>query len=96
MAWVNYKEYLKSPRWKRRVTMVDSRCNGFCERCKLNPMEEVHHKHYRNLGNEPLEDLVGLCRGCHRFIHGKTFIDPRCPMKDIDEAMRRFLKDGRI
>jgi hypothetical protein len=39
-------------------------------------LQQVHHETYENTGNEPLEDLVGLCRPCHEFISAKTTIDP--------------------
>jgi hypothetical protein len=32
-------------------------------------MREVHHLTYARLGDEPLSDLLGLCKSCHRAIH---------------------------
>ena len=34
---------------------------------------EVHHKIYDNLGQEPLSDLVALCKNCHDGYHGRLF-----------------------
>jgi len=44
---------------------------GFrCERCGVPWGLEVHHLTYDNLGDESLEDLICLCRDCHRQLHG--------------------------
>lgn len=35
-------------------------------------MVDVHHIRYpKNLGTEPLDDLIAVCRGCHNKSHGK-------------------------
>ena len=36
-----------------------------------NKATEVHHKKYArvNIGREPIEWLVSICRGCHQEIH---------------------------
>ena len=31
--------------------------------------QEVHHKSYDSLYNEPLEDLISVCKDCHLKIH---------------------------
>ena len=44
----------------------------FCERCGDNRKGflNVHHKHYRTLGNENINrDLAVLCRNCHAEYH---------------------------
>jgi hypothetical protein len=43
-----------------------------CERCGSRGTHaevEVHHRHYRNIGNEPLDDLVVLCGFCYQALH---------------------------
>jgi hypothetical protein len=30
---------------------------------------DVHHKSYRNFGNEKLTELIHVCRQCHNKIH---------------------------
>ena len=84
----NYREYLSSDEWRHKCRFVHKRSGGFCARrgC-VNPADDVHHyrrgdtsnmfpQDYRYLRKETLADLVHLCRGCHRFVHGKTAIDP--------------------
>ena len=64
-----YKNYLHGEVWSGKRKAVWERCGGTCERCRLHPMDDVHHLTYENLFFEPLEDLWGLCRGCHKFVH---------------------------
>lgn len=68
----SYQEYLLSPAWREKRTMVVQRANGKCEKpgC-TSPLEEVHHRRYPKVwGNEPIEWLVGLCAEHHREEHG--------------------------
>ena len=89
---IRYDEYLRSPQWKLKCAAVRKRSYGWCERCIfvenvgwsrcMNPADDVHHGDsnegfYRHpLGDEPLTDLIHLCRGCHRHIHKRCEIDP--------------------
>lgn len=71
-----YQKYLCSREWAVRKRAVHERAGGICERCRLNPIDFVHHLTYANIYNEPLTDLEGWCRSCHDFIHAKSDIDP--------------------
>jgi hypothetical protein len=73
---VNYYQYLASRAWGVLRRQVRERAKGLCERCKTRPMKETHHLNYRHLGNEPLEDLLGVCRGCHSYLGGYSDQDP--------------------
>jgi len=66
-----YKIYLGSEGWATLAAAVRTRCGGICERCKVHKMMDVHHRTYRRLGHEFPSDLIGLCRSCHRFMHGR-------------------------
>lgn len=74
-----YRDYMLSVAWclKRETALEEA---GYhCQRCGAdgraagNSMYsggpahalEVHHKHYRDLGHEPLTSLEVLCRPCH-------------------------------
>jgi hypothetical protein len=72
----SYLEYLNSPEWKARRKAVLERCNRICERCHKYLVDEVHHLTYEHVFNEPLEDLQGLCKPCHKFLHRDSGIDP--------------------
>lgn len=73
---MDYKEYLASDEWKAKRTKVRRRARGWCERCKVRRRVDVHHLSYAHLGNEPLTDLVAVCRECHKFLHGQRETDP--------------------
>jgi hypothetical protein len=54
------------PRWLRRlVRKRDRRC-----RCCGGPIHQIHHLvFWEHLGPTDLDNLVGLCWGCHRRVH---------------------------
>lgn len=79
-----YREYLNSEKWKMKRTDVLIRDNHLCQECNNKPAIDVHHKTYENLYNEPLEDLISLCRECHTEIHRVLHLEE---MKKIREQI---------
>jgi len=78
-----YDEYLKTPHWRTvrdaMIMLHGCRCQG--AECDMmgdsgyggaESMIHVHHKNYKNRGNERFEDLTLLCDQCHRLEHGIT------------------------
>ena len=66
----NKKTYLKSAQWKALRLATLKRDHYTCQQCGIDNVPlDVHHIHYNNLGDEPLEDLVCVCRSCHQEIH---------------------------
>lgn len=68
----SYDDYLKMPHWleikKRKLKQADYKC----EICGEDEIAlQVHHKHYRNIGNEKDEDLAVLCPNCHKDVHSE-------------------------
>jgi len=63
-------EYLKSDEWKRKRYVVLKRDNWRCVYCG-GPATQVHHKRYlrKNIGKEPIEWLVSVCKTCHERQH---------------------------
>jgi len=63
--------YLKSEEWQRKRYVVLKRDNWTCVYCGA-PATEVHHLRYAkyNIGKEPIEWLVSVCRHCHEQQHG--------------------------
>jgi len=63
----DYKKYLRSARWKTRNELYKEFTGWHCMRCKkmYTKYLSLHHLRYSNLGREPLEDLILLCRKCH-------------------------------
>ncbi len=62
--------YLKSEEWKRKRYVVLKRDNWRCVFCG-NKATQVHHKKYAkyNIGKEPIEWLVSVCKSCHEKQH---------------------------
>jgi len=68
----NYVHSLNSENWKevrQRILARDRKC----VKCGSILFLEVHHKTYKNKGNEleRLEDLILLCSECHKNEHKK-------------------------
>lgn len=88
---INYHEYLASREWAILKNAVRERSGGVCERCGLAPHTQTHHLTYERLGNERLEDLQGVCRGCHEFLSAKSSFDPARLVPEGDgSALERF------
>lgn len=67
----SYTQYLLSDAWQLKRLQVFERDGWVCVFCHERA-SHVHHKTYKNLGNEPLNDLETVCRSCHQEIHGKS------------------------
>lgn len=64
-----WNDYLKSDAWQRKRYLVMKRDNGKCVYCGARATE-VHHKRYaKNIGKEPIDWLVAICRNCHESQH---------------------------
>lgn len=71
--YFKYHEYLNSPEWKEKRKLALERDNFICQHCKNATAEDVHHISYDKIYNEPLYDLLSVCRTCHHEIH-KSFL----------------------
>jgi len=67
-----YQEYLTHPLspWHKLRAQVNAR-DKVCRVCAKSGMMDVHHLTYARIGQEPLDDLILLCRDCHAKMHGK-------------------------
>jgi hypothetical protein len=63
-----YVNYINSDKWQLLRKQVIKEYDGKCFFC-WEKGTDVHHKTYANFGNEPLSDLVLLCRKCHEEEH---------------------------
>lgn len=62
-------DYLKSDAWQRKRYLVLKRDNGKCVYCGA-LATQVHHKRYaKNIGKEPIDWLVSICKSCHDSKH---------------------------
>lgn len=87
MTKAEYAEYLRSDHWaevRRRYRKVRP---WKCDRCDSSEKSlDLHHRTYKRLGRERLDDLVPLCRTCHQDIHGIL----------VDGKVVRFPEDWRL
>lgn len=61
--------YLRSPAWQSLRNQVLYRDRRQCQTCGCKTRLNVHHITYKNLGAEPLDNLVTLCDTCHTALH---------------------------
>lgn len=65
----SYKAVVWSGHWKKLVKAQKALAGGSCERCgRERDQLEVHHLHYERAGQELPEDVVVVCRPCHRTL----------------------------
>lgn len=60
-----YSKYLQSEKWQEKRKKVLERDNYKCKACETNIATQVHHLNYDFIYNEPLFDLVSVCKPCH-------------------------------
>lgn len=71
----NYYAYLKTPVWKEKRQETIVRDSGKCRLCNSSKSLHVHHRTYPKVyGEEPLGDLITLCKKCHDMFHGKRHL----------------------
>jgi 5-methylcytosine-specific restriction endonuclease McrA len=61
-----YTEYRQSERWAMLRRAVMLRARGRCQICRRRPGAELAHLTYDHIFQEQMEDLLWLCRPCHR------------------------------
>ena len=64
-----YRAYILSPAWRKRVAAALARASYKCERCERSRFSrklEVHHKTYERFRAEIPDDLEVVCGECHK------------------------------
>lgn len=71
VARAEYRDYIRSPAWAEvRRRYWASKLPQACYCCDRTDVPlDLHHRTYKNLGNERLMDLIPLCRPCHEAAH---------------------------
>jgi 5-methylcytosine-specific restriction endonuclease McrA len=64
-----YGYYLESDGWKIKRKQKLKENGEICDICKGNLNLQIHHKTYKNVGDELMDDLQVLCRNCHTQVH---------------------------
>lgn len=65
-----YAKYLRSYHWTKFSREL-RKTVGECQMCGSLDNLECHHKHYNTLHKETPEDVLVVCRKCHRKIHNQ-------------------------
>jgi len=73
--YLNYYDYIKSDKWKKRANDARRRANFHCQICNSSKNLHVHHRTYERLGNEKPTDLIVLCAECHKLFHDNKKIN---------------------
>lgn len=61
-----YRHHLSSDAWRATRRRLIAQAQNRCARCGcLVTYLEIHHRHYKTLGNERDHDLEVLCEPCH-------------------------------
>lgn len=70
----SYAEYYTTRHWGvTKIRKFKRNKDRRCEMCgRRHKNIQVHHKHYKSLGNEAMEDLIVVCPDCHTNMHGHT------------------------
>lgn len=89
MGYASYADYLWSTRWAERKKTYHADGGALkCFVCTSSKRLHIHHRTYRNLGNEKHDDLVTLCADCHHGVH--EYIKSHDGYVPLDEAHIRF------
>lgn len=68
-----YNEYLQSETWRNKKTQQILVQGLFCKKCGCEIQRansELHHKNYdKEFGYEDEEDLMLVCKDCHKELH---------------------------
>ncbi len=69
--WIDYSRYIQSDKWQDvRSRYRHSKLQQTCYVCRgTEGPFDLHHKTYKRLGGERLNDLCRVCRPCHIKIH---------------------------
>jgi len=69
---MSYDKFIKTAYWRYVRKLVFARDKFACTKCGAIFQLQAHHLTYKNHYKEHLhlEDLITLCRSCHRHTHG--------------------------
>jgi len=67
-----YADYLKSKHWNMMKHKARLEYGYICSHCSENDcVLHLHHKTYKRVGNENIDDLMFLCADCHSKEHNR-------------------------
>jgi hypothetical protein len=90
-----YADYISSAGWERFATEQKLLAGNRCEQpdCRICTWElEVHHLTYNNFKAERPEDVLVLCRNCHRDFDEQRRRKAQLPVEITVEGRHRVVK----
>lgn len=91
----DYEKYIRSSAWRAvRKRYIESKLPKACGGCKKpwGKGDHLHHRTYKNLGNERLMDLVPLCQPCHAQVHQLYDSHPKWRQRGLWYATREITR----
>jgi len=92
---ITYQQYLQSEHWQdvRKRYWKSKLYNGGCYACgaKNKPLQ-LHHKTYKRIGKERLNDLLLLCADCHKASHNLVKSDWKGSLYGAAKRIKKNLK----
>lgn len=99
---LTYQQYLLSDHWRNlRKRYASSSRGKACYACgDTSKRWDLHHRHYRRLGEEHLNDLLRLCPECHAEAHdiekrGENLENCAKRLKRRNERRRAKIQSGK-
>ena len=89
---MTYSEKLKDQRWKRKRVDILIRDRHTCQICGyIGTKVNVHHLKYTGDPWEaPNEDLITLCKECHRKTHTPEINDKKLDSTQVGNIINRM------
>ncbi len=90
---MDYSEQLKDKRWLIKRVEILRRDKHTCQICGYFGYHvNVHHKKYtKNPWDAPNEDLITLCKDCHRKTHLPDINDKKFKRMHIKHIIKKIL-----
>jgi 5-methylcytosine-specific restriction endonuclease McrA len=66
---LRYADYLKTEHWREVRRRALEYASHSCQLCNSRVRLNVHHRTYKNRGNELPTDVIVLCQACHEKFH---------------------------
>lgn len=74
MKAMPYELYLQTDHWRHFREEALKFYQYKCQTCGKVKVLDVHHRNYDHIGEETFNDVIVLCRTCHKKFHGKQTV----------------------
>lgn len=93
-----YSNYMRSKHWRKFRKKMWKQKPHRCWICNMETQKlDLHHKTYKNLGNEKANQVIFLCRPCHSKLHRTLWknTNKKVNLWNIAGKMKRFRNKNR-